>query len=540
MKFLATSCCKTFLLSLLALCLGSSLNSRAQTPPPPPGGRVIQADLNSTPTPLSRVYQACVGAGRANEGLRADWQQQLKVCKDEIGFQAIRFHGLLHDDMGVYREAKDGSPLYNWQYIDTLYDYLLSIGVRPLVEIGFMPQDLASGTQTQFWWKGNITPPKDYDKWQKFITALANHWTERYGADEVKQWNFEIWNEPNLHEFWVPKVESNRQAEYFELYTKTAQAIKAANPAYKVGGPAGAGQGYVLPLIKYCSEQNVPLDFITYHCYGLGGGPSGLDTYGEHKTYLADDLQAVAHNVQKTVAHVRQSETPGLPVYLTEWSASYTPRDAVHDSYFSASYILEQLRSSEAAACMSYWTFTDIFEEGGPAPRAFHGGFGLINLEGIKKPSFFAYKFLNELAPNEVKSSDPESYVTKDGNGNLAVLFWDLTSIKPKDVSNQDFFQKSQPAQDKGDTVVSLSNCPPGTYRMSVSCVGWNKNDAYSRYLDWGSPSQLTIKQVADLKALATGAPESESDIVVGADGKFEQHFPTRTNDVILVTLRRK
>jgi xylan 1,4-beta-xylosidase len=539
-NFTKTTTASSLSFCALALWLGASPVSSAQTPAPLGSGRVIRADLKSAQTPLSRVYQACVGAGRANEGLRADWQQQLKVCKDEIGFQAIRFHGLLHDDMGVYREGKDGTPIYNWQYIDALYDYLLSIGVRPFVEISFMPHDLASGTQTVFWWKSNVTPPKDYGKWQKLITALVNHWTERYGEDEVKKWNFEIWNEPDCLGFFGPKVEANRQAEYFELFAKTTAAIKAANPAYKVGGPAGCSPRWILPLIKYCSEKNVPLDFISFHSYGLGGGPSGLDIYGEKKRYLSDDLQAVVHYVQKETAEVRKSEKPNLPVDITEWSTSYNARDAVHDSYFSAPYILEQLRSTEAASCMSYWTFTDVFEEMGPAPRAFHGGFGLINLEGIKKASFFAYKFLNQLAPNEVKSSDRESYVTEDGNGNVAVLFWNLTNIKPNGVSDQDFFQKPQPAADKGDTVVSLSNCPPGSYHMTVYRVGWNKNDAYSRYLDWGSPSQLTIKQVADLKALATGAPDSESDIGVGSDGKFEQHFPTRANDVFFITLHRK
>ena len=95
--------------------------------------RLISADLKSTSGPLGRVFRECVGAGRANEGLRADWQRQLRQAKQDCGFEYIRMHGLLCDDMGVYREER-GHPVYNWQYIDDVYDYLLSIGVKPFVK----------------------------------------------------------------------------------------------------------------------------------------------------------------------------------------------------------------------------------------------------------------------------------------------------------------------------------------------------------------------------------------------------------------------
>ena len=163
--------------------------------------RIVTADMNAVSGPTKTGWRKCVGAGRANEGLRADWQEQLRKVKKDIGFENIRMHGLLHDDMGVYFEEKKGKPTYNWQYIDQLYDFLIGIGVKPFVELSFMPKDLASGPETVFWWKGNITPPKDYDKWYDLIKALTEHFTERYGAEEVKTWYFEVWNEPNHHAF---------------------------------------------------------------------------------------------------------------------------------------------------------------------------------------------------------------------------------------------------------------------------------------------------------------------------------------------------
>src|ERR1700712_5154157 len=137
--------------------------------------RKITADVKNIAGKKVTVFNECIGAGRANEGLRADWQQQLAMTKKECDFKYIRMHGLLSDDMAVYREGSKGNPEYNYQYIDALYDFLLSIKIKPFVELGFMPSALASGKETIFWWKGNVTPPKDYKKWEDLIRNLTQH-----------------------------------------------------------------------------------------------------------------------------------------------------------------------------------------------------------------------------------------------------------------------------------------------------------------------------------------------------------------------------
>ncbi len=182
----------------------------------------ITADINNVAGPLDMSFKECVGAGRANEGLRADWQNQLRVAQRECGFKYLRMHGLLCDDMGVYQEDAQGNPIYNWQYIDRLYDFLLSINVKPFVELSFMPKALASGNHTVFWWNGNVTPPKSYAKWDDLIRHLVTHFQERYGHDEVKSWYFEVWNEPDLHDIFF----TGTKEDYFKLYEVTARAIK--------------------------------------------------------------------------------------------------------------------------------------------------------------------------------------------------------------------------------------------------------------------------------------------------------------------------
>src|SRR5674476_293349 len=253
--------------------------------------RVISANYNAEIGALNTMFKQCVGAGRANEGLRADWQQQLAIVKKECDFKYIRMHGLLTDDMGVYKEDRKGNPEYNYQYIDVLYDYLLSIGIRPFVELGFMPSALASGPQTIFWWRGNVTPPKDYNKWADLIKNLTTHFTERYGAEEVKTWYFEVWNEPNLSPgFW-----SGTQAEYFKLYKYSANAIKSVNKDFRVGGPATAGAAWVPEMIAFCNKNAVPLDFISTHTYGVEQG--FLDEYGNSGTVLSKNPMAVSGDV---------------------------------------------------------------------------------------------------------------------------------------------------------------------------------------------------------------------------------------------------
>jgi len=494
--------------------------------------RQIYADVKSEGGPLGSVFRFCVGAGRANEGLRADWQRQLREAKQLCGFEYIRMHGLLCDDMGVYRE-EHGRPIYNWQYIDELYDFLVDLKVRPFVELGFMPGGLASGNKTIFWWRGNVTPPKDYAKWGDLITALVSHWTERYGLDEVKKWYFEVWNEPNLDGFWAAD-----QKAYFHLYSVTADAVKKVSPDFRVGGPATAGNGWVPEFIDYCASSHSPLDFISTHTYGVEVG--FLDEFGGRGTVLSKHPESVSGDVQHTRAAIRASSMPSLPLFYTEWSSSYTPADPVHDNYVSAAYILDKLKNSiDYADSMSYWTFTDIFEEAGPRTTPFHGGFGLINYQGIKKPSFRAYELLNKLGPTKLQCTDPRSLVTKDSNGGVQALFWDFTNNIPDHENNQAYYITDIKPSLKPAVKLRISNLVAGRYKVSVYRVGYRMNDPYADYFDLGRPSQLTRPQVEEIKRKNDGKPVNVETVQIRRGETFVRDYAVRENDVFLVQLVR-
>lgn len=494
--------------------------------------RTIQLDFNNVKGPMNTMFKECVGAGRANEGLRADWQQQLAEAKKACDFKYIRMHGLLTDDMGVYSEDRKGNPQYSFQYIDVLYDYLESIGMKPFVELGFMPSALASGRQTIFWWRGNVTPPKDYDKWAELIKHLVQHFTERYGADEVKTWYFEVWNEPNLSPgFW-----SGTRDDYFKLYEYTAKAIKSVNKDYRVGGPATAGAGWVPEMIQFCSKNKLPIDFISTHSYGVNQG--FLDEYGNSGTVLSKNPMSVSGDVLRSRKQISDSDMPNLELHYTEWSASYTPADPIHDSYHEAAYILEKIKQvGTAANSMSYWVFTDIFEEPGPRFTPFHGGFGLLNLEGIAKPAFYAYDYLNKLGGTELANTDSRSWATKDAKGDVQVLLWDFTYTLPDSTNNQTYYVQDLPSKSKGKVKVNVSDVPEGTYALEIYQVGYYVNDAYTTYFEMGKPNQLNRQQVDEIKKINNGAPIATEIVNVKAGEGFTRELDLRENDVFMLNL---
>jgi xylan 1,4-beta-xylosidase len=490
--------------------------------------RTIAVDTHAIKGNHIKAFRKCVGSGRAQEGLFAEHQRQLAIAAKECGFQYLRCHGLLCDDMRVYWVDDDGQPQYNWQYIDLVYDYILKIGMKPFVELSFMPAALASGPETIFWWKGNVTPPNSYEKWEELIYRLVTHFTQRYGEEEVEQWYFEVWNEPNLSGFFTGTMD-----EYFKLYQVTVRAIKGVNSRYRVGGPATAGIGWIEEFIDFCVKNSVPIDFISTHTYGVIGH---LDEFGKQRLYLDPNPDSVTADVRKVYEQVKASKLPDLEIHFTEWSTSYSPRDPVHDAYHSAAFILDKLKACESYAdSMSYWVFTDIFEEPGPPSSHFHGGFGLMNTQGLKKPAYFAYSFLNQLGDVELNCADNRAWACKSDNG-VQVLLWDYTHAQ-QDAPNQVYYTRDLPSVSLDPVTLRITGLDAGIYTLTVSTVGYRQNDVYTRFLEMDCQGTLTPEQVEALAAECSGKPAITETIHVEAGCDFVRSFPMRTCDVLLVRL---
>lgn len=506
----------------LALLLMLQGMAHAATP-----DRRITIDIAGPTTPRSGFETLSVGSDYPGTLLRDDSLAQLKTVRDELGFRYIRFHAIFHDVLGTYRE-ENGKPVYDWSKLDALYDKLLAMGVRPFVELGFTPEAMKSSDQHIFYWKGNTSHP-DPAKWTALVDAFARHVEQRYGRDEVRRWYFEVWNEPNLAGFW----EGADQAAYFDLYDATARALKRVDAALKVGGPATAGAAWVPEFIAHAAKADAPLDFVTTHTYGVDGG--FLDEQGKEDTKLSASPDAIVGDARKVRQQIEASARPGLPLYFTEWSTSYTPRDAVHDAYISAAYVLNKLKATDGLVQgMSYWTFSDLFEEPGPPTAPFQGGFGLLNPQGIRKPVYFAYKYLHQLGEQQLASGDAESIATWDGR-TFKLLVWHFKQPEQAQ-SNRSFYTRVQPAAPAASVRLALKGLRAGSYVITVHRTGFDANDAYTAYLRMKSPSKLDTRQLQKLRDLTADRPAT-SKLQVGASGTGEAMIPMRDNDVVLFEL---
>jgi xylan 1,4-beta-xylosidase len=374
----------------------------------------FSCDLAQQGTELVHCWEHTVGSCHAPTALRADWQQQLRRCHAELGFRYVRFHGLLSDDVGTLVTNND-ALLYSFFNADQILDFLLSIGMKPFVELSFMPTALASGSKTVFHYRGNVTPPRDYTQWATLIHTLVGHWVDRYGVREVAEWFFEVWNEPNLKAFWT-----GTRRDYFKLYRVTAEAIKSVDPSLKVGGPATARDEWIEEFLEFCAAGHVPVDFVTTHHYPTDAlGHEGDDT----ETQLANSRRGLLREWAQNTR--RRAGT--LPVYYTEWNTSSNPRDPRHDEPYAAAFVAKTaLEASDLVQGYSFWTFSDIFEENYAPSVPFHGGFGLLNLHGIAKPTYRAFELLRRLGTERLLvdglHETVNAWVTRDAAG-IRALF---------------------------------------------------------------------------------------------------------------------
>jgi xylan 1,4-beta-xylosidase len=511
----------------IALFLAVSLPAAAWSQQLP--SRPIVADINRTSGPVDHFFDLSVGSDYPGTLIRDDSQAQLKLAVDELGFRYLRFHAIFHDVLGTVR-IENGKTVYNWTKIDQLYDDLLARHIKPFVELGFTPQALATSKNSIFYWQGNTSHPNP-EGWRDLVAAFTRHIEDRYGRDEVRTWYFEVWNEPNLSGFW----EGADQKAYFELFDLSSNTIKSIDPALRVGGPSTAGAAWVPEFLAHVKQSGAAVDFVSTHTYGVDGG--FLDENGKDDTKLSPSPDAITGDVRRVRQQISASSFPNLPLYFTEWSTSYTPRDLVHDSYISAPYVLSKLKAAQGLAQgMSYWTYTDLFEEPGPPTASFQGGFGLLNREGIRKPVFFAYKYLHALHGNAVLSDDNQSMLATDGKRFDAVV-WDFEQPH-QDVSNRPFFSKVIPSHPAASVALKVEHLVPNAaYHLRVFRTGYHANDAYTAYLELGAPQNLTAPQVAHLNELTRDVPEKDQTVRSEKDGSLDLMIPMNSNDIVLVTL---
>ena len=444
----------------------------------PAAAEKIIVDAAAPTRPFPHFWEHLFGSGRAVLSLRESYRDDLRTMRRSTAIGYVRFHAIFHDELGVYSERPGGAPVYNFSYVDQVYDGLEAAGVRPIVELSFMPRDLArSELRHTFWYHPIVAPPKDYGRWDALMSAFARHLIARYGIAEVSRWYFEVWNEPNL-DFWggVPK-----QASYFELYEHTARALKAVDGRLRVGGPATAQAAWVADFIRYCHERHIPVDFVSTHVYG---DDSARNVFGSEEAIPRRTM--VCRAVSKVHAEIQASPLPSLPLLWTEFNATYRNDPRVTDAPYMGPWLADTVRQCDGLVQeMSYWTFSDVFEEAGVLRQPFHGGFGLLAAGGIPKPAFNAFVLLHQLGERRFTANPEEALVTRRGDGALVIALWNYREIG----------SAGQPRH----VVLEFRNLAARS--ASVQTLDAQHGNVAAAYRQLGAPAYPTVRELAQLRA---------------------------------------
>ena len=393
----------------------------------------IRIDARAVTTPFPHFWEQTFGSGRAILSLRQSYRDDMHTVKEATGFQSVRFHGIFNDEVGLYDPdrrtinfaqtagqtgAVTDDSSYNFSYVDQVYDDLLAEGVRPYVEMSFMPKKLASDPAAihPFWYHPNVSPPKDYAQWDAMIRAFAAHLVARYGMAEVATWRFEVWNEPNI-DFWQGNP---KQATYFELYDHTARALKSVSPRIQVGGPSTAQAAWVTPFLEHAHADNVPIDFISTHVYANDTADNVL-----HSNENVPRDTMVYRAVKMVHDQIAASPYPKLPLIFSEYNASYANEPNVTDSPYMGPWLANNIRLCDGLTeSMAYWDFSDVFEEQGVVRSPFYGGFGLIAADSIPKATLNIFRALHQLGDRRI-AVDSDAVLATAARGRLAVALWD-------------------------------------------------------------------------------------------------------------------
>ncbi|MCR4845730.1 MAG: xylan 1,4-beta-xylosidase [Eubacterium sp.] len=462
----------------------------------------------------------CVGTGRLGLALTEEYLKELEYVQEMIGFSFIRGHGLFSDDVSIYHEYEENGETkveYNYTYIDRIFDAYLKLGIRPYLELGFMPESLASGTQTIFYWKGNTTPPKDYSKWTDMVIALLKHLKARYGESEVVSWPIEVWNEPNLPGFWY---EADMK-EYFRLFKESFLAIKAYDDRFKVGGPAICGVNdaeWITAFLEFCKKEGLRPDAITRHHYTV----ESPERIGHYDYSRLEDQEMRFANLQSTRDIVDSfQEFKGLPIHLTEFSTSYTPKGVIHDTNINAAYLARQLsRLGDVNDLYSHWTFGDVFEEQGVPDSLFHGGFGIVAAGNIPKPTFWTFYFYKQLKlfGQDCIYRDDHAVIIKGEQGYAGIL-WNID-------------------EDDRREELLLPVTEDGDYTLLTKTVDEITCNPLKLWHDLGEPAYPTKEETEEIRNGAK--PLTASAIVKGENKNAKISIDVRNNGVVYFTFKKR
>jgi xylan 1,4-beta-xylosidase len=457
----------------------------------------IIVDAQSAVTPFPHFWEHMFGSCHASTTLCEDWRKDLRSMKEIVDVQYVRFHGIFEREVGIYNGLNaDGNLKLNFTRVDLIYDGLLEIGVRPFVELGFMPEELAARPNLHsFWYHPNVAPPRDPKQWHELIFKFAQHLVERYGIDEVAHWYFEVWNEPNI-EFWAGEP---KEQTYYELYDNTASALKKLSPRLRVGGPATAQAAWVDRFIQHCVDKNSPVDFVSTHVYP---NDSAMNVFGREENIPLSEMVPLA--VRKVYDQVKASARPDLPIVWSEYNAGFDPVQL--DSPYVGPWLANNIRLCSGGIVheMSYWTFTDaFFEEAGPSRSVFNNGFGLIATGRIPKASYNAFKILRHLGDERLALESSTALLTRrSGDCGVVLAVWNY--VAPRGTGSSKTFD------------IRLTGFSTEPEHAVLYLVDDDHGSPFKTWREMGSPDCPSREQQAALRKAALLSPPTGEKLAKG------------------------
>jgi xylan 1,4-beta-xylosidase len=490
----------------------------AQTAGQPVQNEALRIDANAATTPFPHFWEKVFGSGRAILSLRDSYRKDMQTVKKITDFQEVRFHGIFMDEVGLYdpdrrpiqfaqmknaqSSAATTSSIYNFSYIDQIYDGLLEQGVRPFIELSFTPKKMASDPNAlhAFWYKQNVSPP-DYGKWDAMITAFAQHLIDRYGIEEVSHWSFEVWNEPNI-DFWAGNP---KQETYFELYDHTVLALKKVSSRLRVGGPATAQAAWTGEFLRHCKEKNIPVDFASSHVYA---NDTAKDVF--HTSEVISRDRMVCRSVKKVHDEIAASPLPNTPLIFSEYNASYANEPNVTDSIYMGPWLAGTISQCDGLTeSMSYWTFSDVFEEQGVIQTPFYGGFGILAEHGIPKPAFNAFAMFHQLGDKRIPLKSDSALATLRADGATVIALWNYAA---PDGTGADY---TAPPATRGPSktfALDLAGVAPDADAI-VLRLDEDHGNVIKAFDAMGRPSFLSREQIVKLKEAGKASPAEKTKL---------------------------
>lgn len=464
---------------------------------------------------LRHTWREVMTVACASDLLTADIQKMVCKMRHEIGFRYIKFNGILSDDLHVYNKAPDGTPIYNFVYFDKVFDFLLSIGLRPIVQLSFMPALLAKEPDRRLF-NYLVSEPNNLDAWCDLVRNVTEHLIERYGPEELRKWHFCVWNQPdtpkNLYGF------SSSEA-FYEFYRRTYQTIKGCDKQLSFGTPPTfyiVSEGFTnwyIDFLSWCRSHHCMPDFLNFHYYDTALGVKSHSTklmFGfVDSMSLRDNPDGFKAFVDQVLSEREQLGLKRLPILLTEWNNTPSQQDLLNDTCFKSCYIVKNiLENYDKLDSFGYWSLTDWMGEA-PLPRElFFGGLGLFTAGGIPKASYHALWLLRQLGDKMVGCGDGW-FATKQGNRYAVVLynyrhFSHLYALGERfDMTFTDRYTPFEPTQNL-DVHLSLTDIANGKYLVREVIVNRKSGSTFDKWLDMGAMELGSEREFRTLEALST------------------------------------